>query len=224
MDQRDSSTAIMQRASWREVMKQSSLVVIASFAGAAFASGFDIADKVLKLAERSGWVQSEAFVLAINSDRSRFSDALTRNAWKRLILADLFARRVQDGISSAGIEEAWKAYIQSLIEWNADLMVYIVGLEKYYDERKSREFEMRIQNEFREVDSLVRAVYISPYVRQLQRPTADLASGLDKGPIEAVFKKTEEARETLYFFARCFHKNDQQRRSDNCSLLDDPAR
>ena len=101
MDQRDSSTAIMQRASWREVMKQSSLVVIASFAGAAFASGFDIADKVLKLAERSGWVQSEAFVLAINSDRSRFSDALTRNAWKRLILADLFARRVQDGISSA---------------------------------------------------------------------------------------------------------------------------
>jgi hypothetical protein len=137
---------------WANTIRQSSLVIIGGLIGALLGTSFDIADKVFKVSDRFGWTKSEAFVLATSSEKSKFSDTFIRSAYRRLILADLFARRVQDGAPLAAIEEAWKSYVSALIDWNSDLMINIVGLETFYDLRKSAEFETVIQEMFRHLD------------------------------------------------------------------------
>jgi hypothetical protein len=65
-----------------------------------------------------------------------------------LILADIFARRIQDGAANEQINESWRAYVSALIDWNADLLINIVGLETFYNAEKSSEFETLILSMF----------------------------------------------------------------------------
>ncbi len=190
-------------------LQSSGIYIFVAALGVAAGSALDLATKVQDV-----FFRPDALVLAENNDRSRFSDSLIRLAWRRLFAADIYARRVADSAPWPLIDEAWRDYVSLLKDWNADLMINIVGLEKFYDRAKSETFETEIQNAFRAVDESVRSVYVSAYIRHRQRAPADDPSNLDRGRIQEVFDKTGEARFALYVFVRCFEKG---RRDDRFS-------
>lgn len=175
-------------------IRTSSLVILAGLAGATATVFLDLSDRFVKLSDRLGWTESEALTLARENEKSRFSDQLIRNAWKRLYLADRFARRALDGAPGSEMAKAWNDYLQSLLEWNTDLMVNIVGLETYYDAKKSFAFETDVQQHMTEVDGTVRAVYLSAPVQKAMYGK-DIASADASSPVSDVFNATEAARE-----------------------------
>jgi hypothetical protein len=202
---------------WLHRLKQSTLVIAAGFAGALLASGFEFADKVLRITDRLQYTSSEALTLARESEKSKFSDALIRGAYRRLMLADIFARRVQDNAASAQIEEIWKSYVAALIDWNADLMINIVGLETFYGTEKSNEFETVTLPMFINLDNAMRSLYLS---RAAQIAIPDPPAMLDKvrGSAQAVFDRSLELRDHLYVFIRCFKQGQPKEKVVGCTI------
>jgi hypothetical protein len=143
--------------SWISALRRSPAFILAGLIGAGIVWGLDLIDKAYKV-----FGKSDAIVLAENSDRSRFSDAMVRKAYTRLFLADLIARRVQDEAPPQYIVAAWKEYVQSVKEWNADLMINISGMANFYDDQKGLYLETVIQPDLIATDSAVRKVALAP--------------------------------------------------------------
>jgi hypothetical protein len=202
---------------WLRRLKQSTLVIGAGLAGALLASGFEFADKVLRITDRLQYTSSEALILARESEKSKFSDALIRGAYRRLMLADIFARRVQDNAASEKVEDAWKMYVAALIDWNADVMINIVGLEIFYSPEKSYEFETVILPRFNNLDKAVRSLYLS---RAAQTAIPDPLAVSDKfvPSAQAVFDSSLELRNLLYVFIRCFKEGLPKERAAGCTM------
>lgn len=201
----------------------------AGLVGAVLATSLDLADKIFKITDRLAWTRSEQIVLAKDSAKSRFSEGLIRAAWKRIFLAEIFARRVSDAASSslyyshsgAEIDDAWKAYIVTLTEWNSDLMINIVGLQEYYDAFKSTDFEGQIQGQFIILDGLLRELRLSTFVKSILSGKSDVTDNDRrelKPVLEAIFDRISDQRKTLYFFVRCFSSEDKSQRLQSCHL------
>ncbi len=137
-----------------------------------------------------GFIKSDALKLAEASAISNFSDNLTRMAWSRLYWADLYAARVKNKAAKEDIDQAWRAYIDSAAQWNANLMINIVGLERFYTTEKSIYFETQIQS--------VTFVGLDNVMGALRRN-----QDFEGTHIAEIFKRTKEARNELYGFVRC---------------------
>jgi hypothetical protein len=214
---------------WLDRAKTSSIALVAGLVGAVLATSLDLADKIFKITDRLAWTRSEQIVLAKDSAKSRFSEGLIRAAWKRIFLAEIFARRVSDAASSslyyshsgAEIDDAWKAYIVTLTEWNSDLMINIVGLQEYYDAFKSTDFEGQIQGQFIILDGLLRELRLSTFVKSILSGKSDVTDNDRrelKPVLEAIFDRISDQRKTLYFFVRCFSSEDKSQRLQSCHL------
>jgi hypothetical protein len=190
-------------------LKQSTLVIAAGVAGAVLATSLDLADKVFRITDRFHYTSSEAMILARESEKSKFSDNLIRGMHRRLMLADIFARRVQDEAEKEKIDEAWKSYVAALIDWNA-----------------SDEFEADILPMFADLDTCMRALYLSRLAKEsLSRPPIPSATTCgspgDIGTqVQAVLDRTRQFRDVLYVFVRCFRQGHAASAAGSCTIRD----
>jgi hypothetical protein len=204
---------------WISKLQRSSVFVLGALIGGAAVTLLGVSDKVLNITDRLKLTTSEALVAAQETAKSNFSDHLMRNAFQRIFLAQIYAQRVADKAGQSDVDEAWRSYIQSLIEWNADLMIYIVGLKIHYGEAKSLEFEDRIQNDFRALDAAVRCLHLA-----LLNPTRvpDKSDGpppelvgtdrcSDNTPAmltSSVLRQVDLVRGSMYIFVTCLQPPD----------------
>jgi hypothetical protein len=190
----DNSEAVQKpEPRWLASLKNNWAVVVASVVLSLLVTGADAAKKIRDGLEAIGWTKSEAFELAESTAKSNFSDNLARAAWLRLYWADVYARRVEASAKPQDIDAAWTNYIEATAKWNADLMVNIVGVERYYGRPKSQKFEFDIQGSFQQVDTAM---------GKLRGAEGNVAGQERIG--WPVHDRTASSRMLLYEFVRCF--------------------
>jgi hypothetical protein len=147
-------------------------VVGALFLIAIFVRTNDFIDVSETMLERLQFIKSPTFRLAENTAKSNFTAGLTRMAWRRMYWGRLAARRVADEALLADIDAAWTAYINASADWNAELMIFIVGLDKYYGRKRRAYFEETILNLFHDFDGILGDVRRSRMMRKLRTSQA----------------------------------------------------
>ncbi len=115
-----------------------------------------------------GLLKSQPFRLAEYTNRSNFTDNLTRMAWRRMHWGRLAAKRIQDEAPLGDIDSAWSAYINATADWNAEVMIFIIGLEKYYDLARRLYFEDSVLPLFAGFDEALGNVRRSQVMRKLR--------------------------------------------------------
>jgi hypothetical protein len=168
----------------------------------------DFSTKILYVLREFGVTTPETIMLARDSEKSRFSETFIRMAHRRIIPGEIFARRIEDGTAAELIDDAWKSYVAALVDWNADVMINIVGMEYYYTPQKSADLELIILPKFVEFDVAVRTLYLA---RLGKKPAED-------GPHRTVFQIGQDLRDTLYVYVRCFRKGQRAGSAKDCSL------
>ena len=145
-------------------------------------------------------------MLAENSAKSAFSDQLAQRAWRRLFWADNFRARVIAAAPIADIDAAWNAYIDADAEWNTNIMISIVGLEHYYDSKRSVELEGKIQDMFSDLDTKLASLRRSDALKAIRagsEPTSQQRRR-DGETLADQAKRTSDALKVeLYVLVRC---------------------
>lgn len=180
------------------------------FAGVFFAAGMfvaqftNIAESIGKLYDRY-FKEPEAFVLADKSAKSAFSDALAQRAWRRLFWANNFRARVVNAAPLADIDASWKSYIDADAEWNANLMIAIVGLDRHYDSKRSEHLEGTIQDLFSKLDEELFSLRNSSLVNSLRdgRKPNDQERNAAKALSDGAKAAYERVNAELYELVRC---------------------
>src|SRR5262249_47910923 len=121
--------------------------------------------------ERMNIIQSPALRLAEKSSRSEFSERLARLAWRRLYWGRLAAQRISD--EAPLIDAAWTSYINTSADWNSEVMIFIVGLGKYYGEKQREHFEFTILNAFNDFDNALRSLRRSHLMLKIRAAQAE---------------------------------------------------
>jgi hypothetical protein len=153
----------------------------------------------------------EAFVLAENTAKSAFSEQLAQRAWRRLFWADNFRARVVNHALTSDIDASWKAYVGSDADWNANIIISIVGIERYYGAKRSAQLENGIQGLFRQLDEQLAMLRRSDIVTKLRlgseigpRQDADIADLAHQ-----IKDISDTLRVRLYGMVRCFSPNNK---------------
>lgn len=168
-----------------------------------------IAESIGKLYDRY-FKEPEAFVLADKSAKSAFSDALAQRAWRRLFWANNFRARVVNAAPLADIDASWKSYIDADAEWNANLMIAIVGLKFHYDSKRSEHkrsehLEGTIQDLFSKLDEELFSLRNSSLVTSLRdgRKPNDQERNAAKALSDGAKAAYERVNAELYALVRC---------------------
>jgi hypothetical protein len=155
-------------------LKKGSLYAVAVAVGALLTQLGGLAESAGRVV---GYFQTpEAFVLAENTAKSAFSDQLAQRAWRRMFWAKNFRARVLTLAPASDIDLSWKNYIDADADWNANLMISIVGLQNYYGKKRSEDLEYDIQNLFSHLDEKLAELRRSDVLRGLRngvQPGAD---------------------------------------------------
>ena len=186
---------------WLTKLQKSAPFVVCVFLGGLLGT---LADRTLDIYDRLK--RPDSFVLAENTARSNFSDQLARRAWLRLFWADNFRARVENQAPLADIDAAWAAYISADADWNANIMISIVGLEQYYGDSRSNRLEGRIQNLFGTLDNQLAALRRSEIVKKLREGNLPTDSDVNNASLLAQQSKdtSDALRSELYILVRCF--------------------
>jgi hypothetical protein len=198
---------------WVSRARRAAIVVVGAVLITAIVKFVALAELVKKVTDYLEFTQSPALRLAENTAKSEFSDRLTRMAWRRLYLARLFSQRVIDEAPLGEIDSAWSTYINASADWNAELMILIVGLERYYGAAKSDYFEGTIQIAFAALDDALRALRRSDAMRKLRSAQAleEAERQSARELFDAFLARHSELNAVLYNFARCFEKGNRWR-------------
>jgi hypothetical protein len=133
--------------------------------------------------ERLDFIKSPTLRLAENTARSNFSERLTRMAWRRLYWGRLAAQRIKDEAPLTDIDAAWTAYINSAADWNSEVMIFIVGLRRYYGVDRADYFERTTLNQINDFDDALRKLRLSGAMRSLRAsasPSEEQRAELEK--------------------------------------------
>jgi hypothetical protein len=142
-----------------------------------------------------GLLKSQAFRLAEYTNRSNFTDNLTRMAWRRMHWGRLAARRVHDEAPLADIDSAWSAYINAAADWNAEVMIFIVGLDRYYDRTRRPYFEDNILPLFAKYDEALGNVRRSKMMRKLR--ASQTPDETDRAEFEHLYREVTSGYDAL---------------------------
>jgi hypothetical protein len=189
---------------WLEKVKRTGPYALALVVGAMVAELGNLADIIGKSYDRLK--TPEAFVLAENTAKSQFSDQLAQRAWRRIFWADNFRARVINRAPIPDIDASWKAYIDSDADWNANVMISIVGLDRYYGTKRSQYFEDTILSLFLQLDNGLAALRRSDTVNELRAGTEPTAAQMIEATAlgETVKKTSDTLKLELYVLVRCF--------------------
>jgi hypothetical protein len=189
---------------WLGKLRRSAFAFVFFAAGALVAQVTNLADGVGRLYDRFS-KEPEAFVLADRSAKSTFSDQLAERAWRRMFWANNFRARVENVAPLTDIDASWKSYIDADADWNANIMIAIVGLRRYYDEKRSARLEGPIQTLFANLDAQLASLRNSEVVRALRegRSAADPERQAAKAASGEVVDALDKVNRELYALVRC---------------------
>ena len=160
-------------------------IIFVLFIIAAFLRIGDFVEFSTETLRRYGFLKSEATRHAEYTARSNFTDNLTRMAWRRMHWGRFAAKRVHDESPLADIDTAWAAYINASADWNAEVMIFIIGLEHHYDSPRRQYFEDKILRLLPEFDDVLGRVRRSGIMRKMRASqTPDKA---DRDEIEKLY-------------------------------------
>jgi len=166
----------------------------------------DFVDLSQTVLERVHIIKSPVLRLAENSARSDFSERLARLAWRRLYWGRLAAQRVVDEAPIGDVDAGWSAYINAAADWNAEVMILIVGLQKHYGHERRRYFEDTILNQFDAFDDALRKMRLSGLMRKLR--ASQTPDELERDQARVLFarfrSRYDDLNAVLYDFALCF--------------------
>jgi hypothetical protein len=152
----------------------------------------------------------QAFVLAENTAKASFSEQLVQRAWRRLFWARLFTSGVAHKVTIEDINDAWKHYIDADADWNANVMLSIVGLETHYDMNRSRNLEFGILPAFASLDKILAELRRSETVEHIRDGKEVTASEMEV--VNRLVTCSESAtwllNEQFYMLSRCFAPDD----------------
>lgn len=191
---------------WLAGLRRTAMFVAAVFLITAALRINEFIDATASLLERLNVIQSPTLRLAENTARSAFSERLARLAWRRLYWGRLAAQRVVDEAPLADVDSAWAAYINAAADWNSEVMILIVGLQRHYGEGRRHFFEGEILQRFSAFDDALREVRRSAVMRKLR--AAQSVSEPERADIRSIFEafksRYEDLNIVLYDFALCF--------------------
>jgi len=160
-------------------LRNNKLVAVALIVGmtiAALAQFSDSVDKLLVAVK----VRPDALSLAREGQRDDVSRQLTAQVWRRLFWARAYLARVGRGaaVPNAEKDEAWHKYIEASADWNSNIMIYILAVDKFYGHAKSIELEGSLQKSLGAMaDRLVAVRYPAPNRSEAQQQ-ADIAAAI----------------------------------------------
>ncbi|MGY6123755.1 hypothetical protein ACW9YQ_34545 (plasmid) [Paraburkholderia strydomiana] len=158
-------------------LRNNKLVAVALIVGmtiVALAQFSDSVDKLLVALK----VRPDALSLAREGQRDDVSRQLTARAWRRFFWARAYLARVGRGavVPDAEKDEAWHKYIEASAEWNSNIMIYILAVDRFYGHGKSAELEGSLQQSLGAMaDRLVAVRYPAPNRSESQQ-RADIAA------------------------------------------------
>jgi hypothetical protein len=209
---------------WMDTIRRSALFVTAIFLITIAVRINDFIDFSETALERMNFIKSPTLRLAENTARSDFSERLTRMAWRRLYWGRLAGQRIIDEAPIGDIDVAWSTYINASAEWNTEVMILIVGLEKYYGAARRQFFEGQILNLFNAFDDALRAIRRSGEMRKLR--DSQIPTEVDRTEIRGLFdtlkSRTGELNYALYDFIVCFEPGKDVK--DLCKSIVEAAR
>jgi hypothetical protein len=207
----DTEDPVGHDPAWLGRFRKTGFYVVAVFVGVVIAEIGNVADVIGKSWDRLK--KPEAFVLAEATAKSQFSDQFAQRAWRRLFWADNFRARVVNEAPIGDIDSSWKAYIETDADWNANVMISIVGVDRYYGQARSAQLESEILPAFARLDDnlavLRRSAAINA-IREGKELTADQRSQV-AGMATSAKNASDDLKVLLYVFVRCFApgKNDE---------------
>jgi hypothetical protein len=104
------------------------------------------------------------------------------------------------------IDSSWTAYIEADADWNANVMISIVGVDRYYGQARSVQLEHQILPAFTQLDDNLAALRRSAAVKAIREgrvPTADQRSEVTSMATSAK-NASDDLNVLLYSFIRCF--------------------
>lgn len=143
-------------------------------------------DDVDKLLVKVGF-RSDALSLTQPGGRDELSREITREAWRRFFWARAYLTRVKSNAAIAEQDDAWHKYIDATAEWSSNIMIFILGVDRYYGYEKSAELENKLQNDFNAINDALRAVrYKKPNVspNELESNLAFAYSAVDNANVD----------------------------------------
>jgi hypothetical protein len=149
--------------------------------------------------------EPDAFVLAEQSAKSNFSEQLAERAWRRMFWANNFRLRVANAAPLDDIDASWRAYIDADAEWNANLMIAIVGLERHYGPKRSGHLEWVIQDLFSKLDDDLARLRNSELISALRQGRKPNNKEIEAAKMlaERVRIALEKVNVELYELVRC---------------------
>ena len=195
---------IANEPAWLTRFKRSTFAVMCFVAGAFVAQVTPMIEGVGRLYDRY-FSEPDAFVLADRSAKASFSDQLSQRAWRRLFWANNFRARVVTLAPLADIDASWKAYIDADADWNANLMIAVVGLDRFYDSKRSQRLEGTVQALFAALDNELAALRNSEVVKALRdgRTPTDQERESARQMSEQIKAAAEKVNFELYALVRC---------------------
>jgi hypothetical protein len=189
---------------WLRQFRLSTFAVVFIAVGALVAQVTPIIEGLSRLYDRY-FKEPEGFVLADRTAKSVFSDELAQRAWRRLFWANNFRARVVNIAPLADIDASWKAYIDADAEWNANLMIAIVGLDRFYDTKRSVRLEGTVQSLFAALDDELAALRNSEVIKALRESRNPNNQEKESARLlsERVKAASEKVNIELYALVRC---------------------
>lgn len=191
-------------------LKNSLVFTVGAFVGGGILWSASVLSATQDILVAVGLKKPSALVLAEDSARSRLSETFIDLAWARLYWAKDFVNAVADGAPAADIDDRWRRYVEAAADWSRNELIFIVGIDRYYGEAKSRELEFGISDFWVRMDTLLRSIRTKALAAKGQGTGA--YSGADDGLAEAIETYRYEANvyeKSMYYFVRCFHPGSQ---------------
>jgi hypothetical protein len=207
---------------WLQRLKKGSAYAVAVAVGAALVWAGSVFEGIGKVSDR--FKTPDAFVLAENTAKSAFSDQLAQRAWRRLFWAQLFLRRVNGRAAISDIDGAWKSYIDADADWNANIMISIVGLQNYYGKKRSKELEHDIEKLFSKLDDHLGTIRLSDMMSDLRKGSDLKPEQIETFNNEAIRAKLDidVLQSKLYSLVRCVSDKDHDDEHNICEADDLP--
>ena len=117
--------------------------------------------------------------------KAAFSLRVVQLSWNQLFWIRVYVNRTNLNLSKSELDYAWNKYIDSLEQWNTELMGNIQLFEKYYDISTRTEFETEIQPALAEINNML----------------IDLRYSDEKPTIDEINEKVDSVNVSLYVFS-----------------------
>ena len=142
-------------------------------------------------------LRPDALSLALEGQRDDVSRQLTAQAWRRFFWARAYLARSSRGaaVPDSEKDEAWHKYIDASADWNSNIMIYILAVDKFYGHAKSVELEGSLQ---RQLGAMADAL------RDVRYPAACFSQPKEQANIAAANAAIDVENANFYAFVSGF--------------------